>query len=857
MTDRTSPSVFRNRILKTALHLDFVRIRCGSEGSFRDGIGDVAKKNQVSPHVFAALSEWDAVVILPCDTLYPDSLTSLYGSPRVASSISGSAGYFAYLWQHDINVDARHELAPKIRRMSLGGIGALMSLRFDDRVRRELGLAAELLLCDYLLEELSAYEGVEALVAHTLGWNDAVVMLHMNSNEERLLPLLSRLRLLTVGGCLGKRLAKVPRLEKIARNPIFAASYTHLIGSYVDFVGGTMRLGALTDRIASATFLVRVIPSLESDVRREVVRICKKIGYVKHAADMPSEMGHYSFSVDVTDLAKQNHAGSDLLRVIMEVRRYIGKATVAANESYAETSTRLRFDEISAPRNLEHPAADPELQNDLRRVDKLLTEIPPQLRRKGASAMTIHRFNSILTTLLDNLADPVRSSVVRHVARFMVSTPKLIAGLEREDIDDLCHVCEYALMQATDGVAQFQHDAASLGLTGRGGYSRLILAMETYMRDLFSLLDVEEIVPLLTFGLRSGSGSRGSTGRFQTDVSFNTVFVPSSWYILVHEAGHTAWMSTFGWMGESLATFNALEKEINHTIKNKKKTTEQTRVEFIRTRDIVRELFANYLVYRVSCGGDVRRFDRLSLHHIMASRTGGGTRELLIAVVLHCLLKMTADAPSIGGDWWSGWEQRRHSTHEDDVQDAINSIDAAMRAYIAESAARATREKESRREAAKQTIITGKQRLLKTGMFHEVALGALKSVLDVLALSSVEFGGDRERDAHSKQFSEFQVHLASAVRTFPAYNAWVDAGFGTWLESGDVLALSPPAWAWSKLLLDVRETSHDPSRPAFMVSQLSVILSLWHRTVTQRLEQGSSRDLIDQVLEPLGLIEFK
>jgi hypothetical protein len=852
MSDRTS--VFRNRLLKTALHLDFVRIRCGAEETFRKGIDEVAKQKGVSPHVFAALSEWDAVVVLPCDTLYPESLTSLYASARVASSISGSAGYFAYLWQHGVNVDERNDLARKIRRMSNSGIGALMSLRFDDRVRRELGLGAELLLCDYLQETLREYEGIEALVAHTLGWNDVVIMLHAKNDETRLLPLLTRLRLLTVEECVGKKIKSVPRLAAIARNPIFAASYTHLIGSYADFVRGTMHLGALTDHIATATLLVRVVPSLESEVRDEIVRICRGIRSRKRAVDMPSEMGHFSFSVDVTDLAKKNRDGNDLLKVIMEVRRFIGKASVPANESYAETSTRLRFLDTGPSPKVQHPAADPELQADLQRVDKLLIEIPPLLRNKGASAMTIHRFNSILTTLLDNLADPVRSSVVRHLARFMFSTPKLIAGLEREDIDDLCHVCEYAVMQATDGVAQFQHDAASLGLTGRGGYSRLILAMEMYMRDLFVLLDVKEIVPLLTFGLRSGSARRGSTGRFQTDLSFNTVFVPSSWYILVHEAGHTAWMSTFGWVGESLATFNALEKEITHTIKDRNKAHAQTRVEFIRTREIVRELFANYLVYRVSCGGDIRRFDRLSLHHIMASRTGGGTRELLIAVVLHCLLKMTEAEPSAtGGDWWSGWERRRKSrkTHERDVQDAIDSIDAAMKSYIRDSVARAKREKDDRREHAKQTIISAKQRLLKTDMFHEVALSALKSVLDVLAFSSREFGGARA--AHSTQFSEFQHHLAEAGKKLPDYDKWIAAGLGTWLESGDVLALSPPAWILSKLLLDVREHSHDQSPPAFLVSQLSVILAMWHRSVTQRLGPG----FLDQVLEPLGLVEFK
>jgi hypothetical protein len=851
--------VFRNRLLPTALHLDFVRVRCGFERSFLDGIQRLRGRSG-RPHAFAVFSEWDALVALPCESLYPESLTSLYSEPGVVSSISGTAGYFAYLWEHEVNVGDRHDLDDRIGRMTSIGVGVIMSLRYDDLTRRELGLGGDLLFCDYLLRELRkpANAGINALVAHTLGWNDVTLLLHTDNEEQRLLDLLSSIRLLTLEAMIGPGLSKAKSLEPLAGNSVFAASYSHLVGGYAGFMSGRMDLGRIAQEIHSANFLVRVLPAAEMEVRKTISDVCAKFGIWRTFAQMPSEMGHYSFSLDVTDLAKSGRGGRNLLTLMRTVRRSIGKIAGAANDSYAETSTHLRFGDAGQPAATPSPRqkSDPELEGEIKKVRGLLDELPRKLKIAGVSPMTAHRFNSVVTTLLDNLADPVRSSVVRHITRFMLTTPRRITELnhDRDGIDELCHVCEYALAQATDGIAQFQHDAASLGLSGRGGYSRLILAMETYLRDLFALLGVQEVVPLLTFGLKTGSGS---TGRFQTDVAFRVVFVPTNWYVLLHEAGHRCWVSSFGWVGESVKTYTAMEQWIGATARTPYTRAAHARAEFIRTRDIVRELFPNYLVYRVSCGGDIRLFDKISLKHILAGRSAGGTPQLMIAVLLHCLLHMTDEAA--GGDWWSGWEKRRNENHEQTVQDAIDSLDEAMKDYIDVSVRLAKEKREVREhERTKQNRIIDKQRILKTDMFHEQALSALLSVIEVLTLSSGEFsaGKRKKNDTHVRQFAEFQARLRAAGTYLGQYDSWLRNGFGEWLASGEVLALAPPAWVWSKLLLDVRDQIRAKPPGRFMVSQIGVILSLWHRAVTHRPPASSKRQL-NEVLRPLGLVEPK
>ena len=133
-----------------------------------------------------------------------------------------------------------------------------------------------------------------------------------------------------------------------------------------------------------------------------------------------------------------------------------------------------------------------------------------------------------------------------------------------------------------------------IGLSGRGGYTRLIGAIEMFTRDLFVGLAIRAEPPLITFGLRTGTP--GSLDRFQIDVPFRVVFTPSDWYILLHEVGHLCWVESFGWMTESLATYEALSREIasnrpDLAANDPEKLDKTVRTEFLSTRSIVRELF--------------------------------------------------------------------------------------------------------------------------------------------------------------------------------------------------------------------------------------------------------------------------
>src|SRR4051794_4609792 len=99
-----SVRAIQHQLSSQAVHIDFLRLRCGSEMTFLRGIRDVRRGVTADPiHPFIAFSEWDALVVVPCSQLYPPTLTDFYSNRHVAASVSGTFGYFAYLWQHDIN----------------------------------------------------------------------------------------------------------------------------------------------------------------------------------------------------------------------------------------------------------------------------------------------------------------------------------------------------------------------------------------------------------------------------------------------------------------------------------------------------------------------------------------------------------------------------------------------------------------------------------------------------------------------------------------------------------------------------------------------------------------------------------
>src|SRR5207248_3354906 len=90
---------FRYPLAEEAVYIEFVRLRCGTEERFRRGVAEVQRRRSERLLTFVALSEWDAMIVVPSTELYPRALTDIYAQREVASSVSSSSGYFAYLWK--------------------------------------------------------------------------------------------------------------------------------------------------------------------------------------------------------------------------------------------------------------------------------------------------------------------------------------------------------------------------------------------------------------------------------------------------------------------------------------------------------------------------------------------------------------------------------------------------------------------------------------------------------------------------------------------------------------------------------------------------------------------------------------
>jgi hypothetical protein len=605
-------------------------------------------------------------------------------------------------------------------------------------------------------------------------------------------------------------------------------------------------MGSLATRVAAATLLVRVAPALEWLVRKEIETISKGVVV---ATDMPTEMGHYTFSADITALVRDHDGGKAAMRLLSEIRAFIGEKSGGATDlvtSYAETTTVFRFHESSEGQPaLRMAAPEDELREAIRDVRRLMENLPEHLRGRR-SPITAHRFGIVLTTLLDHLSDPIRSSVVRHIKRFLVDTAN-VAELDRHDMEDLCQIAEYAMTQATDGLAQFQHDANALGLTGRGGYSRLITAIETYVDDLLVSFKIEQKDVLITFGLRLGHA--GTVARFHIDVPFNVLFVPSRWYILVHEVGHIAWMRKFGWSPESVMMFEELEREIllqwpeDMTDEDR----QRMRAEFIRTREIVRELFPNLLVYLITCGGNIEAFDRLSLRHILShSRPGHGMRELLMAVVLNCILTMAGDARRGNQPWMSAFLlERTEAELNAAVLESVRSVSIALDLPVVETIPNHT-----------VNTVKNKQTLLISQPFSKSVMEAVQSVLRALRQLATTF----EKTDHLEHalFAEFEKDIDALIADQEKKRRWLDEGFADWLMKGEVLALSPGAHEWAKLLHDSRAKIKGGTPPAFMVSQLAALLSIWHRAqVSTGQRDTAASQILEKRLNPLRLVTRK
>jgi hypothetical protein len=841
MTEPAVPYAFKRTLLGRALHFDFLRLRCGTETAFHDAVRELPSSPAQRPYTFAALSEWDALMILPTTELYPEVLNKFYDDYRIDSTIAGTSGYFAYLWDHELN----RELDAKLSRFQDSGLAFVISLRFEDWVRRKLGLGAELLFCEYLQGRLRD-TALDAIVAHTLGWNDVVIVLHASEDEAMLLTLQSEIRLLTMD-----RLMPDFAGPDEATSPVFAASYTTVIAGYAALADGRSTLGALAKEVVAATLLVRVASCLEWKVRRKVQQLS---GNRIKAADMPTELGHYSFSADISPLIEDGHGGRKALRLLLNTRKFIGAAADESNHggddrdalfnSYAETTTILRFrDPSDSRKKMSAVFADDQLREQIAHVKEMMARLPEDLRADRGSPMTAHRFGTVLTTLLDHLADPIRSSVVRHITGFVVETTKL-TDLDRQAKEDLCQISEYAMAQATDGIAQFQHDANALGLTGRGGYSRLISAVENYVDDiLVAPFGVDE-KHLITFGLRLGHA--GSTAPFHIDIPFNVLFVPSRWYILLHEVGHIVWFNRFGWMAESLAVYDEMEAEFrvrDHTPKKETRMDLDTAAEFIRTREIIRELFPSLLVFFITCNGNIEEFDRLSLRHLLSrSRAGRGTRELLMGVVLSTLLRLASDSRKKRGSWLArSLERHPKKLVENAVNDAIESISRTLDLPP----------DKGWRNHVKNTV-KNKAALLSSKPFRASVNAAVHSVTRVLGFLAKTLASP-EHLGHSL-LADLQSSIDEMIADQQIVSTWPERGFDEWISGGVVFAVAPGAHVWANLLHESQNRTrrvHDQA-PG-MINELAALLSIWHRAAVSVGDDRGAVRVLRQYLVPLDL----
>ncbi|HXA17075.1 MAG TPA: hypothetical protein VN380_08795 [Thermoanaerobaculia bacterium] len=891
----------QHQLSSQAVHIDFLRLRCGSEKTFLRGIRAVREAETSDPiHPFIAFSEWDALIVVPCSQLYPPTLTDVYSNPDVAASVSGTSGYFAYLWNHDVNKHWQETLAV----LAKSGPTILMSLRFADWFRQDVGLGGEILFCNRITEILGKAPDVRAIVAHSLGWNDVMLLVHARKDTAQLIGLLKDIRLMTLADCIGGR--EDLRFSQTLNTQIFAASYSHLLGGLEGYVENRLSFGSLSRKIDSARLLIRVAPPHEQDVRAFMQEQTKQIG----ADVVDSEMGHYSLSIDMSDIVAAR-GGEEVIRFIAATREYIGGLGDHRPDSYAETTSIFRFVEKGLDtRTTFHPAA-PDVKKDIKSVEKLLQTVPHLMRERGASSMTSHRFISALTTLLDHLFDPVRSSVVRHLSRFAATIPNRIRELNLDGIDDLCHVLEYAIGQAIDGIGQFQHDANALGLSGRGGYSRLIVAVDWYIRSALIGLGMYTELPLITFGLRTGNA--GSTGRYQIDIPFNVLFVPSRWQIILHEIGHLAWIHAFGWMMESLAIYSAMEKEIPIEIRRqirkgtklrdalRKNPKEQVQVEFLRVRELVRELFPSYLMFALPCAGNIEEYDEFALRPmVMASHSSSLSRDLLLRVVTHCLLEIMQDAldkntqartarraadlaaAALESDpvkreaaenaaaenaaaeraatWWRIWKDLMNESEKaavarvDDaaasIHDTLLRIDRESR--VLDTRRQLRRESDSRRSARLKPNLAATMHILHSDTFKHAVREALHSVIMVLTLRGKLFQKTDPEHIGPRQFGMLldKIDAARHVETDADYDLWLGRPFAEWLSAGEVLTRHREAFDWSRLLLGSREQLLQGDRSAFMRAQLSVLLSMWHDATT---EDHRGYEELDDILLKLGV----
>jgi hypothetical protein len=871
MTERTfEANRFVFPLEPKAIHIDYLRLRCGYEAQF-------FKRHQANKikgaYAFIAFSEWDVVLFIPGDRLYANNLLAIYENPEITQAIAGSAGYYNYIWQHPINSDWEQRLTriTELKTRNTSHVAMLLSLRFTDRFRATYGIGAEMLFCNFLERLKNNLEGkIDLFAVHSVGWNDATVMIWSRKGDEpALLDALTAIRYCTVAKCVGND------------NPahIVAASYSHVLGNLSKYVKRQLDFGAMGERVRQARLLVRTTPAMERAIRDAYDKTAALVrtqfnvaapAATKRAAEVSTELGHYNFSADIGWTFRKGVDGRAPVKVIQGLRREIGnqlRTIKRESSSFPETTTEIRFFETEIEQTKEPP------RNPIRTLTtytKLVERLMRRLPRTLEGHMTRHRVAILLASISTYLADPVRGSVVGHICKFLATSFE--TALQRMDPDqqeDLCHVMEYALNQATDGLSQFQHDANSLGLSGRGGYVRVIQAMDQWMSDLLNTLNLD-LMPLITYGLHPSHSS--SAARHRVDVPFSTAFAPAQWAVLFHEVGHICWHDLFGWRLESLETWLAYTRMREPFQYRRGKGTHVAQMD---ARSDVAEVFPNYLMLNLAAHGDVQLLDRMMLYrewttiprraiapvlrrrfviHVLLALHKAGRPKFPLSVLKTVMktdeirssdVNLLRQLSQVADDWWNTWreirEDKRLGTRVTDiVEKAIAAFSQTMSMRMAN------------RDARRDGTYGKTTELIPTSLAFKTQIAkAVHMCLDLLVVLASDHES-RTRKAKPGVFPEatFGEVLArieiTRLESERAYHDWKPL-FGEAVKTGVVISNIAAAPVLARLLADLEDNATD----RHMIPSLSVILSLWHRGVTNLLLEES--DKLPKVLEDLDL----
>lgn len=864
---------FSHQLEPTALHVDYLRLRCGQEQAFERKI---KPHKGVSAHI--AFSEWDVVLFVPSVELYPSALTEIYSDSDIADTITGCTGYFNYLWHHDINSNWTTRLLKPEATIAL-----LVSLRFTDRFRSTFGIGAELLLCDFLHRQLGGLNGdVSAIVAHSVGWNDATVILKAKRKQEhRLVDALTLIRYAT------ERQLLVSDGDPAVG--VIAATYSHVLGNLLAYRQQKLTFGSFHKNVKAARLLIRVNPDVEPGLRDTLAELVKK--HKGGSRAIGSELGHYNFSADITSAFRSTQL--DAVHIIqgfrVAIRDYMLHHQKLHETSFPETTTEITFKET-----INRPVAanasvhrQPRSAHSSPYTDRLRGFLRKDLKelKDRASPMTRHRLAILLVTVLTYLDDPVRGSVVGHLCRFLETN--LREALQRSDRashDDLCHVLEYALHQAIDGLNQFQHDANSLGLSGRGGYNRLIQAVEEFIHQVTQHLD-KGLTPLITFGLRS-SGEEPSP-LYWIDVPFSTAFVTERWHILLHDVARLCWQRAFEWrldaydVWQEFSTNGILLPRLNRKSQKNDRNAirEEMRQLFLLGRDVVTEVFPSYVILHLVAGGDLKVLDDLVIAKEFMTRSHPLlTEKVMLHLVLHVLLDLHERARIGRGnisdpmaeptdpsqrnidtgratEWWNLWAEL-----SDTLQGPGKGHPDISGAMI-----RATSNLSKRLVAAKQRFkgrdaaetLNSAARLVCTPTFKKMAQRSVAGALHLLAIRWKDYHKrpSFQPPTYDPSMAEFGHMLRSIdkMRNLARHNAEDMHKYRQAIEQGTVFASPLPASSVACFLAATENQDEDGLHHRLMMSSLSSILSLWHSAVT-RTGTSSGKDLL-QRLTSLGVVE--